>query len=225
MAQSGPFLFEISPPDEEYDVPPADEEFTPPPVVRKKRNPAPAAGKTMFDLFPPDEKRSTSAVTKKQARTPLTQGAKNASAVATRKRPDSAEVNIANDKKRLRDLAVRLERQRQAQEAEARRLRAQELALNSKPSSVTVRERLLTRTDKTYARAESDRPLKPGPESIKCTKAKSIIEGFAFSNVEAKACDGETYLFSATRDNHPFSIKINSQTWRLTEVSKLKQSP
>jgi hypothetical protein len=246
MAQTGPplnwFDFEEGPPDDEYDLPPPDEEFSPPPIVRKKRNTAPAVGRTMFDLFPPERKRPTSAVTRKE---PRTQSKRAASEVPT----------IANEKKRLRALAVRLERQRQAQEAEARRLRAEALALNGgrksrgevtqgvspsvpsttgpeadegNPSGVSVREKLVRRTDKTYvARAESGQPLstnaaKPGPQSIKCKRAKSIIEGFAFSDVEPKACDGETYLFSATRDNNPFSIKINSQTWELTEVSKLK---
>jgi hypothetical protein len=67
----------------------------------------------------------------------------------------------------------------------------------------------------------SKQAVKEAPElQKKCKKAKAIIEGFAFSNVEAKACDGNTYLFSAMRDNSTFSIKISSQTWELIDVSK-----
>jgi hypothetical protein len=253
-------LFEVGPPNEEYEIPPPDEEFAAPPVIRKRENTAKRAPrKSMFDLFPPGRERSTRATTKK-SRTLSTQEASEL-APKPRIRPQSAEVtNVAKEKRRLQALAARLQKQRQALDAEARRLHAEadqqkeerkrlvKGKLEKSPGEpiegtptarppigfetdngdlgASGRETVFRRSDKTHlARAEPSSPPsagtgKAGPESPKCKKAKAVIEGFAFSNVEAKACDGKTYLFSATRDKSTFSIKISSQTWELIEVSR-----
>jgi uncharacterized coiled-coil protein SlyX len=75
------------------------------------------------------------------------------------------------------------------------------------------------------ARVEPNAPTAPKWEDARlkssgCQKAKAVIEGYAFTDVRAKSCVGDSYLFSATRDKNTFSIKINSQTWELTEVAK-----
>ncbi len=61
--------------------------------------------------------------------------------------------------------------------------------------------------------------------SPKCKKAKALIEGYAFSNVEARMCAGNSYLFSATRDKSAFSIRVNPKTWELIEVAKAAPGP
>lgn len=57
-------------------------------------------------------------------------------------------------------------------------------------------------------------------KSSKCQKARTVIQGYAFTDVRAKSCEGDSYLFSATRDKSSFSIRISPRTWELTEVSK-----
>lgn len=59
-----------------------------------------------------------------------------------------------------------------------------------------------------------------GLKSSKCLKAKAVIQGYAFTDVQARNCTGTNYLFSARRDKNSFSIKVDPQTWELTEVSK-----
>ena len=75
------------------------------------------------------------------------------------------------------------------------------------------------------ARVEPNAPTAPKWEDArlkgsKCQKAKAVIEGYAFTDVRAKSCVGDSYSFSATRDKNAFSIRINPQTWELTEVAK-----
>ncbi len=77
----------------------------------------------------------------------------------------------------------------------------------------------------TIARAEPDPPPTNKWEdarlkSSKCQKAKAVIEGYAFTKVQAKSCVGDSYLFSAHRDKNVFSIKINPQTGELTEITR-----
>jgi hypothetical protein len=60
----------------------------------------------------------------------------------------------------------------------------------------------------------------PSLKSSRCEKAKAVIEGYAFVDVQAKNCTGDSYSFSAIRDKNSFSIRIDPQTWELIEVSK-----
>ena len=60
-------------------------------------------------------------------------------------------------------------------------------------------------------------------DGSKCKRAKALVEGYAFANVEARTCEGNSYLFSATRDKSTFSIRVDPQTWELTEVAKVAQ--
>ncbi len=55
----------------------------------------------------------------------------------------------------------------------------------------------------------------------KCEKAKKTIGTYAFTNIEAKSCEGKVYLFSASRDGSQFSVKV-SANGELLEVEKLE---
>jgi hypothetical protein len=55
----------------------------------------------------------------------------------------------------------------------------------------------------------------------KCEKAKKTIGTYAFTNIEAKSCEGKVYFFSASRDGSQFSVKV-SANGELLEVEKLE---
>ncbi len=55
----------------------------------------------------------------------------------------------------------------------------------------------------------------------KCEKAKKTIGTYAFTNIEAKSCEGKVYLFSASREGGQFSVKV-SANGELLEVEKLE---
>jgi hypothetical protein len=66
------------------------------------------------------------------------------------------------------------------------------------------------------------KPAKPsqGAGKVSCDKAKAIVGGYGFSNVESKACDGSVYRFSAKRDGKAFDVKVSSLSGELTEVKR-----
>jgi hypothetical protein len=57
--------------------------------------------------------------------------------------------------------------------------------------------------------------------NVSCEKAKSIIVKFAFSNVEAKSCEGNTYSFAATRSGKQFFVRVSALSGELVEVRKM----
>lgn len=56
--------------------------------------------------------------------------------------------------------------------------------------------------------------------SVSCDKAKSIIAGYGFGNVETKSCTGKVYSFAATRGGKSFSVKVSALNGELTEVKR-----
>ena len=57
-------------------------------------------------------------------------------------------------------------------------------------------------------------------DSVSCDKAKSILTGYGFGNVEAKSCNGKVYSFAAMRDGKSFSVKVSALNGELTEVKR-----
>jgi hypothetical protein len=56
--------------------------------------------------------------------------------------------------------------------------------------------------------------------SVSCDKAKSIITGYGFGNIETKSCSGKIYSFAAKRDGKSFSVKVSALNGELTEVKR-----
>jgi hypothetical protein len=63
-------------------------------------------------------------------------------------------------------------------------------------------------------------PAKPKVTSVSCDKAKSILSGYGFGEVEAKSCNGEVYSFAAKRDGKTFAVKVSALNGELTEVKR-----
>jgi hypothetical protein len=67
-------------------------------------------------------------------------------------------------------------------------------------------------------------PVKPKTEtksaSVSCDKARSIITGYGFGNIETKSCAGEVYSFAAVRGGKSFSVKVSALSGELTEVKR-----
>jgi len=67
-------------------------------------------------------------------------------------------------------------------------------------------------------------PVKPKPEtkgtSVSCDKARSIITGYGFGNIETKSCTGNVYSFAAVRGGKSFSVKVSALSGELTEVKR-----
>lgn len=67
-------------------------------------------------------------------------------------------------------------------------------------------------------------PVKPKTEtrsaSVSCDKARSIITGYGFGNIETKSCAGDVYSFAAIRGGKSFSVKVSAASGELTEVKR-----
>lgn len=64
------------------------------------------------------------------------------------------------------------------------------------------------------------KPSTKATGKVSCDKAKTIIGGYGFSDVQSKGCDGSVYSFSARRDGKNFDIKVSSLSGELTEVKR-----
>jgi hypothetical protein len=56
--------------------------------------------------------------------------------------------------------------------------------------------------------------------SVSCDKAKSILAGYGFGDVETKSCSGEVYSFAAKRGGKTFSVRVSALNGELTEVKR-----
>jgi hypothetical protein len=56
--------------------------------------------------------------------------------------------------------------------------------------------------------------------NVSCDKAKSIISGYGFGDVQTRSCEGKTYSFAAKRGGKSFSVKVSSLNGELTEVKR-----
>ncbi|HEY7749686.1 MAG TPA: hypothetical protein VH933_13550 [Aestuariivirgaceae bacterium] len=88
---------------------------------------------------------------------------------------------------------------------------------SSTPKTVTAKTTPETATPKIAAKST---PQSNTAGSVSCDKAKSIVSGYGFGNVEAKSCSGETYSFSAQRGGKNFSITVSALSGELTEVKR-----
>lgn len=72
--------------------------------------------------------------------------------------------------------------------------------------------------------AKTTTAAKPKPTtaaaSVSCDKARSIITGYGFGNIETKSCSGNIYSFAATRGGKSFSVKVSALNGELTEVKR-----
>jgi hypothetical protein len=67
-------------------------------------------------------------------------------------------------------------------------------------------------------------PVKPNTPtknaSVSCDKARSIITGYGFGNIQTKSCVGDVYSFAAVRGGKSFSVKVSALSGELTEVKR-----
>jgi len=64
--------------------------------------------------------------------------------------------------------------------------------------------------------------LRPAANQLSCSKVKSIVSDFGFSDITARSCTGSVYDFSAKRDGKPYSVKVSSLSGELKDVKKTK---
>jgi len=60
----------------------------------------------------------------------------------------------------------------------------------------------------------------PKTASVSCDKARSIISGYGFGDVQTKSCSGQIYSFAAKRGGKSFSVKVSALSGELTEVKR-----
>jgi len=56
--------------------------------------------------------------------------------------------------------------------------------------------------------------------NVSCDKAKSIVTGYGFSNIQTQSCNGSVYSFAASRGGKSFSVKVSALNGELTEVKR-----
>jgi len=56
--------------------------------------------------------------------------------------------------------------------------------------------------------------------NMSCDKAKSVVMGYGFSDIQPKICSGSVYSFAASRGGKSFSIKVSALNGVLTEVKR-----
>jgi hypothetical protein len=56
--------------------------------------------------------------------------------------------------------------------------------------------------------------------SVSCDKARSILAGYGFGDVETKSCSGKVYSFAAKRGGKTFSVRVSALNGELTEVKR-----
>lgn len=62
----------------------------------------------------------------------------------------------------------------------------------------------------------------PKPAPTRCEWARSIVNGYAFANVEARTCEGSIYSLEATREGKRFSIQISALNGELIKVERIE---
>jgi hypothetical protein len=69
--------------------------------------------------------------------------------------------------------------------------------------------------------APPPKPKAAAKPALSCDKARAIVAGYGFTNVEPQTCKGKVYAFGAKRDGKSFSVKLSSSSGELTEVKRL----
>ena len=72
-----------------------------------------------------------------------------------------------------------------------------------------------TASDKTTAPTETT-----ASASVSCDKAKSIVTGYGFSDIQTTSCSGSVYSFAANRGGKSFAVKVSALNGELTEVKR-----
>jgi hypothetical protein len=86
------------------------------------------------------------------------------------------------------------------------------------PVSPRKKPAIKSKTATTTAPATSGQPKTT--ENVSCEKARSIIAGYGFGDVQTKSCEGKTYSFAATRGGKSFSVTVSALNGELTEVKR-----
>ena len=68
---------------------------------------------------------------------------------------------------------------------------------------------------------ETDKTLqKPAEAVISCDKAREIVGGFGFSDIQTVGCAGKEYGFRARRDGKDFDVRLSSLSGQLISVKR-----
>jgi hypothetical protein len=57
-------------------------------------------------------------------------------------------------------------------------------------------------------------------DNVSCDKAKSIVTGYGFSDIQTMSCSGSIYSFAANRGGKSFAVKVSALNGELTEVKR-----
>ncbi len=55
---------------------------------------------------------------------------------------------------------------------------------------------------------------------VSCDKGATIVKGYGFSDVKPKACAGDVFAFTASRDGKAYEVLLSSKNGALTEVKR-----
>lgn len=56
--------------------------------------------------------------------------------------------------------------------------------------------------------------------NLTCDKAKSIVSGYGFADIQTQSCSGQVYSFAAKRGGKSFAVKVSALNGELTEVKR-----
>jgi hypothetical protein len=56
--------------------------------------------------------------------------------------------------------------------------------------------------------------------SVTCDRAKSIVSGYGFAEIQTQSCNGEVFSFAAKRGGKSFAVKVSALNGELTEVKR-----
>ena len=62
----------------------------------------------------------------------------------------------------------------------------------------------------------------PAAGPNRCKWVQSMVGGYAFENVTVRTCEGNAYIFEATREGKSFTIYMSIDTGELLKVEKLQ---
>ncbi len=78
------------------------------------------------------------------------------------------------------------------------------------------------KTKTAIAKATAAQAQPKSSAALSCDKATAIVTGYGFATVKAEDCQGQVYVFNATRDGKTYAIKLSALSGELTEVKKLQ---
>lgn len=101
------------------------------------------------------------------------------------------------------------------------KVKPQTAAKPKKPTKKPAQTASVPKPKKTTASAKTtNSAAATASANVSCDKAKSIVTGYGFSDIQTMSCAGSVYSFAANRGGKSFAVKVSALNGELTEVKR-----